>query len=110
MREYLNEKTGEKLICHTAESGLRIAVVPKKGFNKTYALLCTNFGSIDRHFVLEGKDIVIPDGVAHFLEHKMFEQKDGGNAFDRFAKLGASANAFTSFDMTAYLFSAAENY
>ena len=104
------EKIGETVYSGTADCGLRVIVIPKAGFSKTYALLCTDFGSIDRHFTVSGKDIVIPDGVAHFLEHKMFEQEDGGNAFDKFALYGANANAFTNFDMTAYLFSTSQNY
>jgi len=101
---------GEKIIHKTAKSGLEVYVVPKEGYSKTYAILATDFGSVDRDFIIEGERIVIPDGVAHFLEHKMFEQPDGSNAFDEFAKYGASANAFTSFEMTGYLFSTSQNY
>ncbi|MBO4897743.1 MAG: insulinase family protein [Clostridia bacterium] len=104
------DKIGETVYTETAACGLRTVIIPKKGFTKTYALLCTDFGSIDRHFKVSGKEVTIPDGVAHFLEHKMFEQEDGGNAFDKFAVYGANANAFTNFDMTAYLFSTSQNY
>lgn len=110
MNKKYYDKIGETVYSDTAACGLRTVVIPKEGFTKTYALLCTDFGSIDRHFTVSGKDIVIPDGVAHFLEHKMFEQEDGGNAFDKFALYGANANAFTNFDMTAYLFSTSQNY
>ena len=110
MNKKYYEKIGETVYSGTARCGLRTVIIPKEGFSKTYALLCTDFGSIDRHFTVSGKDIEIPDGVAHFLEHKMFEQEDGGNAFDKFAVYGANANAFTNFDMTAYLFSTSQNY
>lgn len=93
-------------------TGLRVYVVPKKGFSKTYAIYGTKFGSINNRFVPLGmeNDITVPDGVAHFLEHKMFEQPDGSNAFDLFSKYGANANAFTSFTNTCYLFSCTSNF
>lgn len=90
--------------------GLKYYVIPKEGFTKSYAVLAADFGSIDCRFEVAGERFSIPDGVAHFMEHKMFEQEDGGNAFDLFSKYGARANAFTTFDMTAYLFSAAERF
>lgn len=79
---------------------------------KKYAILATNYGSNDLEFVPIGEDkkIRVNEGIAHFLEHKMFEQPDGGDAFDKFSKLGVNANAFTNFTMTAYLFSATENF
>ncbi len=88
-------------------TGLRVYVIPKKGYSKTYAIYGTKFGSVNNRFVPLGTDadITVPDGVAHFLEHKMFEQPDGSNAFDTFSKYGANANAFTSFTNTCYLFS-----
>lgn len=67
----------------------------------------TRFGSIDRDFRLDGKEVHLPAGVAHFLEHKMFEDQDG-DAFAKYAKTGANANAFTSFDRTCYLFTATQ--
>lgn len=88
------------------DNGLDVYILPKKGFNKTYATFTTNYGSIDNHFVPHGKqeDRKVPDGIAHFLEHKMFEKEDG-DVFQQFSRQGASANAFTSFTRTAYLFS-----
>ena len=73
------------------KTGLRVYVMPKKGFSKTYAVYGTKFGSVNNHFIpLDAdKDIVVPDGVAHFLEHKMFEMPDETNAFDLFSKYGA---------------------
>jgi predicted Zn-dependent peptidase len=81
-------------------------MLPMEGFHKTYAVLSTEFGSIDNTFVPDQKNelLTVPDGVAHFLEHKMFEKADH-DAFDLFGKLGADANAFTSFTQTRYLFS-----
>ena len=101
------ESLGETLYSAVHSTGLRIFVVPKKGFSKTYAIFGTKFGSINNRFIPLGgdKDISVPDGVAHFLEHKLFEQPDGSNAFDLFSKYGANANAFTTFTNTCYLFS-----
>ncbi len=102
----------ETLYSAVHPTGLRIYVMPKKGFSKTYAIYGTHFGSVNNRFVPIGEkdDITVPDGVAHFLEHKMFEQLDGSNAFDLFSKYGANANAFTSFTNTCYLFSCTNNF
>ncbi|OJG27743.1 M16 family peptidase [Enterococcus caccae] len=88
------------------ENGLTVYLLPKEEYNKTYGLFTTNYGSIDNEFVPIGeKDFVkVPDGIAHFLEHKMFEKEDG-DVFQQFGRQGASANAFTSFTKTSYLFS-----
>lgn len=98
----------QETIYHTViDPGLNVYVLPKKGYNKKYAIFSTRFGSIDNHFRVSGngeKVIEVPDGVAHFLEHKLFDNEDG-NIFDRFAAYGASANAYTSFTNTTYLFS-----
>ncbi|CAM3948118.1 pitrilysin family protein [Cohnella lubricantis] len=89
------------------DNGLEVFVLPKPGFTKTYATFTTRYGSVDNHFRAAGKEEVrVPDGIAHFLEHKMFEEPEG-DIFSVFASQGASANAFTSFDRTVYLFSAA---
>lgn len=98
----------ETLYRETMDNGLQVYVLPKPGFQKTYATFATKYGSIDNHFRVEGQDdISVPDGIAHFLEHKMFEEPEG-DIFATFASQGASANAFTSFDQTVYLFSATE--
>ena len=101
----------EKLYWQRIEPGLEVFVLPKKGYNKKYATYSANFGSIDSHFIVEGekRELQVPDGVAHFLEHKLFEDEEG-NAFDRFAVLGASSNAFTNFTNTTYLFAATDNF
>ena len=92
-------------------SGLDIYVYPKKGYNSKYAIIGSDFGSINNKFKLanESSYTNIPDGTAHYLEHKLFETKKG-DAFELFAKTGASANAYTSFEKTAYLFSCADNF
>lgn len=108
----INGYLDEKMYSFTHKSGLKVRIFPKKGFSKYYAIYGTEYGSIDRQFVVPGESelTTVPDGIAHYLEHKMFEQKDGKNAFDMFALTGASANAFTSFDMTAYLFSCTDKF
>ncbi|MCZ8519990.1 MULTISPECIES: EF-P 5-aminopentanol modification-associated protein YfmH [Paenibacillus] len=99
----------ETLYTETLPNGLTVFVLPKEGFQKTYATFTTKYGSIDNHFQVEGAEArKVPDGIAHFLEHKMFEEPTG-DIFSVFAAQGASANAFTSFDRTAYLFSATEH-
>lgn len=96
----------ETLYHEQMENGLEVYLLPKYGFEKTYGLFSTCFGSIDTTFVPLGRSemIKVEDGIAHFLEHKMFDMKDG-DASDKFASLGASSNAFTSSSRTAYLFS-----
>lgn len=93
----------ERMETRTLDNGLRICYLPKEGFSKTFAILATNFGSVDASFTCEGRRYDTPAGVAHFLEHKMFEDQDG-NALQKFARTGASPNAFTSQTMTAYHF------
>lgn len=106
-----NKATGEELYYGTHSSGLEMYIIPKKGYSKTYAIFGTRYGSVDSEFVVPGETEVtkVPDGIAHYLEHKMFDQPDGSNVFDKFSKYGGNANAFTSFNMTAYLFSATSN-
>ncbi|MCU9612040.1 insulinase family protein [Caldibacillus lycopersici] len=96
----------EELYYEKLSNGLDVYILPKKGFNKTFATFTTKYGSIDNHFVPLGQSEYkkVPDGIAHFLEHKLFEKEDG-DVFQQFGKQGASANAFTSFTRTAYLFS-----
>ena len=89
------------------KSGLDVYVIPKS-MATTYALFGTRFGSIDNHFTLDGREMTLPDGIAHFLEHKMFENEDGTDTFERYAATGADANAYTTFERTCYLFSATD--
>ncbi|MDZ4132111.1 MAG: insulinase family protein, partial [Dethiobacteria bacterium] len=106
-----NRALQETLYHYRVYPGMDLYVLPKPGYNKKYAIFSTRFGSIDNRFRVEPDQnaTVLPDGVAHFLEHKLFED-DRGNVFDRFAALGASANAFTSFTQTTYLFSCTSNF
>lgn len=112
IKRFYNENLDEEMLCATHKSGLKVYVFPKKGFSKYYAVYGTDYGSTDREFIVPGETetTIVPDGIAHYLEHKMFEQPDGTNAFDSFALTGASSNAFTSFDLTAYLFSCTDRF
>lgn len=100
----------ETLFHEKLDNGLSVYILPKRGFSKTYVTFTTKYGSIDRTFIPRGKKdfVTVPDGIAHFLEHKMFDKKEG-DVFQKFGVLGASANAFTSFTRTSYLFSTTEN-
>ena len=93
------------------ENGLKIIVIPKKEANKKYIIWGTNFGSNDNRFIYPetGEEVIVPDGVAHFLEHKMFEQENGANSLDVLMALGLDANAYTTNDHTAYLFECSED-
>lgn len=101
----------EEYYFYKHESGLGILLYPMKGFSSAYALFGTNYGSIDTAFKTkeDSEFLSVPEGIAHFLEHKLFESEDG-DAFELFAKTGASANAFTSFEKTCYLFLATEKF
>ena len=112
MEKIVNDLLKEELYYEKLENGLEVYFMPKKGFTKKYAVLATNYGSNDLEFIPinEKEKVTVNAGIAHFLEHKMFEQPDGGNAFDKFSKWGANANAFTNFTMTAYLFSTTEYF
>ncbi len=100
-------------VMHTYEhkSGLKCFVIPKKGYSKKFATFATHYGSINNEFIVPGEtDITrVPDGIAHFLEHKLFEQKDG-SVMDKFSQLGSNPNAYTSFAQTAYLFSCTDKF
>ena len=109
VKQITNEKLGESVFCARHESGLEIRVMPKAGYSSAYAVFGVKYGSIDTAVKNDnGEFEMIPEGTAHFLEHKLFESEDL-NAFERFAKTGASANAYTSFEKTAYLFKGSEN-
>lgn len=110
MEQIRYDSLKETLYYDKLPNGLDVYVLPKPGFQKTYATFSTKYGSIDNHFQIEGSDeaVQVPDGIAHFLEHKMFEEPTG-DIFATFASHGASANAFTSFERTVYLFSATEH-
>ena len=101
-------RLGERCERVTHASGLTVLLVPKQ-MTLTYAQLVVGFGARDNTFDIEGKTYRVPDGVAHFLEHKMFANPDGTDANEQFSALGADANAWTDYDRTAYLFSTAES-
>ena len=107
-----NTKVKEKLYTEKLEDGLTVMVIPKKGITKKYAIWGTHYGSIDNNFIVPGEteEIKVPDGIAHFLEHKMFEQENGTNSLDTLTSLGANANAYTTNDHTAYLFECTDNF
>lgn len=106
-----NRRIDETLIKEKLPNGLNIYIFPKKNYVKQYAVLSVDFGSNDINFIdsKNGKNRNMPSGIAHFLEHQLFEDKEK-SIFDKFADLGASANAFTNFDSTNYLFSSTENF
>lgn len=107
-----NLKVKEKMYIEKLENGLTVIIVPKNNLQKKYVIWGTNFGSIDNRFVdpKTNNEVFIPDGVAHFLEHKMFEQENGTNSLDTLSALGVDANAYTTNDHTAYLFEATDNF
>lgn len=107
MSEIRNNILNESYQLVKTDCGLQIACYNMPGYNAVHAVFATNFGSVDRSFIMNGEKYDIPAGVAHFLEHKMFENEDG-DAFDKYAKTGANANAFTSFDKTCYIFTATD--
>ena len=105
-------KIKEKAYIEKLDNGLTIIIIPKENVKKKYAIWGTHFGSIDNRFIMPktGEEVFAPDGVAHFLEHKMFEQKNGRNSLDTLMALGVDANAYTTNDHTAYLFEATNNF
>ncbi len=110
-RHIKNERLCEEYRVYKHPSGLDIYIFPKK-MTSVYAIFGTKYGSIHNKFKIEGesKFTTVPDGIAHFLEHKLFAAEDGSDAFERFSEYGADANAYTSFNKTCYLFSCTENF
>ncbi len=103
------ESLCEKVYRTVLPNGLQVVVVPRPGFTKKQAYLVTDFGAIDTHFWCDGVECTLPAGTAHYLEHKLFDMPDM-DVSARFAALGASVNAFTSYDMTAYYFFCTEHF
>lgn len=103
MRTEYDRITEETCLETVRPSGLTVRIVKKPGKSRKTAMMAAKFGSINREFEYNGKTVTVPNGTAHFLEHKMFEGKNG-NAFDFYAQTGAKANAYTSNDKTAYYF------
>ena len=107
-----NLKVKEKLYFENLENGMTVMIIPKKNMRKKYMIWGTNYGSNDNVFVVPGeeKETTVPNGVAHFLEHKMFEQENGKNSLDVLTALGVEANAYTTNTHTAYLFECTDNF
>ena len=110
MKKIFYPSINETLYTGILDNGLEVTLLPKPDFHKTYGLFTTNYGSIDNEFIPLGHDSFtkVPDGIAHFLEHKLFEKEDE-DVFQKFGRQGASSNAFTSFTRTSYLFSSTDN-
>ncbi len=106
---FSNDILGNSYSVTKLPNGLEVYICEKSEFNSVYAAYGTKYGSIDSSFTVDGKQINVPDGIAHFLEHKLFESEDG-DAFSKYAQTGAYANAFTSFDRTCYIFSCTERF
>ena len=108
MQEY--PRLDERVYRETLTNGLTVIVLPRPGFSRKIAYFVTDYGAIHTHFSFGGKEYRAPDGVAHFLEHKLFDMPGDRDITAEFAACGASTNAFTSYDMTAYYFSCTENF
>lgn len=107
-----NLKIKEKLYVEKLENGLTVMIIPKDNTKKKYIMWGVNFGSIDNHFIdpKTKQEVKIPDGVAHFLEHKMFEQRSGVNSLDKLSSIGVDANAYTTNDYTTYLYECNDHF
>lgn len=112
MQSIYNSKLKETLYKEKLQNGLTVMVIPKKGIQKKYIIWGTHYGSNDNKFIVPGETEIteVPKGVAHFLEHKMFEQENGVNSLDKLTSIGVSANAYTTNDHTAYLYECTENF
>ena len=107
-----NLKIKEKVYIEKLENGLTVMIIPKQGIQKKYIIWGTNYGSNDSKFIVPGESEVteVPDGVAHYLEHKMFEQRTGKNSLDVLSALGVNANAYTTNNHTAYLYECTDKF
>lgn len=107
-----NKLVKEKVYIEKLESGLTIMCIPKTNTRKKYAIFSVGYGSNDNEFIIKetNEKIKVPDGVAHFLEHKLFEQEDGTNSLNTLSALGIDANAYTTNDHTAFLFECTNNF
>ena len=109
MKETFYERIGEAVCRERLTNGLEVCVVPKPGYAKMYAFFSTRYGGMDTRFCLDGQWLNTPAGIAHYLEHKMFDTREG-NALQELAKNGAEPNAFTANAMTAYYFDSTEHF
>ena len=109
-KQVFESSIGESYIKAELTNGLKIYIMEKPQYSSSFAIFGTKYGSVDTCFSKDGGETVcVPEGIAHFLEHKLFESEEG-DVFSKFAATGASANAFTSFDRTCYLFSCSDNF
>ncbi|QOR35664.1 insulinase family protein [Clostridium sp. 'deep sea'] len=110
MQNIIKNKLNEDITKTTLANGLEVFIHPKKDYHSKYAIFATRYGSNDNDFIgLDGKRHKVPNGIAHFLEHKMFEEPTG-NVFNDYSNMGVSVNAYTNYNMTAYLFSGTKNF
>ena len=109
-KEIYNETIDERILTTVSNNGIKIFFMPKKGYTRKYAVFSTDYGSIDNVFVPLGEKekIEVPEGIAHFLEHKLFEEEEA-NIFEEFSNIGAQVNAYTNFTRTSYLFYSTDN-
>lgn len=104
----VTQTLGEQIYTTTLKNGLQVMLLPQSDFHQTYAMLTVKYGSLDNEFITAHRHVKLPIGIAHFLEHKIFE-KANYDAFELFSKNGADANAFTTYDKTSFLFTATHN-
>ena len=109
MKTTVYPRIGEKVLWETLPNGLPVCVVPKPGYARRFAFFPTRYGGMDMRFRLDGRWLDTPAGIAHYLEHKMFDTADG-SAMQELAKGGAEPNAFTSNAVTAYYFDCTEHF
>ena len=107
IKEFTLPRLGDKVYHLTLPNGYTVYAAPMPGKRTVHAQFGAGIGSVHRSLTLDGRDVRVPAGTAHFLEHKLFESSEGGNAFELFSSTGANANAFTSFEHTVYLFDTA---
>ena len=110
MKVFENELIKEKIYKETLDNGLEIYILPRKDVSKKVIMWGTKFGAVDNDFTINGERVIVPDGIAHYLEHKMFEQRNGINALDALTSIGVEANAFTGATETVYLYECTDNF
>ena len=109
LKEYFFPKINEKIYSAELENGLKVFLIPKRDFQESCGMMIVNFGSLDTRFTHDGQSKEYNEGIAHFLEHKLFEMKTGQDVSELFTNAGATSNAFTIFNKTCYYFSAVDN-
>ncbi len=109
MKEFFYPTLDERQYKTVLPNGLRVLVQPRKGFSRKIAYFVTDFGALHTNFTLDGQQMRAPDGVAHYLEHKLFDMPEG-DVTEAFSAMGAMPNAFTSPGMTAYFFTCTDHF